>query len=128
MVDMYDDGIIRLFVILARGTTQMICPSCNTSTLDSSTTCHQCGSSLITSTVGGPKSILVLDRDVHLRIGSRIGAVLGFALFVLLTHSILESLYLDKAETTVGATIFAAVGVAVGRWLVYRHYRLNYLL
>ena len=106
----------------------MICPSCNTATLDSSTTCHHCGGSLITSTVGRPKSILVLDRDVHLRIGGRIGAILGFAFFVVLAHTVLESLYLDKAQIAVGASIFSALGIAAGRWLVFRHYRLNYLL
>lgn len=106
----------------------MICPCCNSSTLDSSATCHQCGNSLIASTVRDSKSILEVDRDVHSRIGGRIGGVVGFALFILLAQTILESFYLDRAQTVAGTTICAAAGAVIGRWLVRRHYRLNYLL
>lgn len=106
----------------------MICPTCNSSTLDTAITCHQCGAKLITSSVGAPKSILIIDRDVHLRIGGRIGGVTGFFLFILLAQTMLESLDLDRSQSVIGASICAALGGALGRWLVRRHYRLNYLM
>jgi hypothetical protein len=60
--------------------------------------------------------------------GRRIGGFLGSVIFIVLSQTIFEFLYLDRPQIIAGATVSAAVGAFVGNWLVQRHYRMNYLL
>ena len=106
----------------------MYCPKCNAATLETSLHCQQCGASQVASTVGDSLVVQTQARRVHLRIGGNVGGIIGFALFIMLSRTVFESMYWSTAQELVGASVAAGLGRFCGRWLVYRHYRINHLI
>ena len=103
----------------------MYCPQCNSSCLETSLRCTQCGASLVLNKAGDSQVVHDHSREMHTRIGSTVGGVLGAALFIALHRTVLASLYLDSSQVSMGAATSAGAGAFIGRWLVRRHFRNN---
>lgn len=100
----------------------MFCPSCNTTNLNTSVRCIQCGTSLIVQSVGASTGYDKHARAINARMYAGIGATIGFVVFVCLSQTVLETMYLDNSEVLVGASVLSAIGAAIGRFIARRQY------
>jgi hypothetical protein len=53
---------------------------------------------------------------------SGLGAAAGFVGFIALSQTVLETMYLDKDQIMIGASVLAAIGGAIGRLIANRQY------
>jgi uncharacterized membrane protein YvbJ len=100
----------------------VFCPTCNTANLHTSIRCAQCGTSLIVQSVGASDSFEKHARPMNARMYAGIGATIGFVVFIVLNQTVLETMYLDKNQVLVGASVFSAVGAAIGRLIARKQY------
>lgn len=100
----------------------MFCPTCNTSNLHTSIRCIQCGTSLIVQSVGASDSYDKYARPLNARMYAGVGATIGFVLFIVLSQTVLETMYLDRNQILMGASVFSALGAVMGRLIARRQY------
>jgi hypothetical protein len=95
----------------------MYCKNCNGENLETSLNCSKCGSSLISSFVGGGNSkayreaVRKLDARLFGRIGGFVGA--GLATFFLIV--VFADMYFDKQQISVGIVLGGLAGHIIGR-------------
>jgi hypothetical protein len=100
----------------------VFCPTCNTSNLHTSIRCSQCGASLVPDSVGASTGYEKHARAINAKMYSGLGAAAGFVGFIALSQTVLETMYLDKDQIMIGASVLAAIGGAIGRLIANRQY------
>lgn len=100
----------------------MFCPTCNSTNLHTNVRCTQCGASLITESIGASAEYEKHARAINARMYAGIGATIGFVVFVALSRTVLETIYLEKSQVLTGASVLAAIGAAIGRLIARKQY------
>lgn len=109
-----------LDIFVSRVKSLMFCPTCSTQNLPTSVHCTQCGTSLIGSVVGGSDTYRKHARILNVRMYAGAGGVIAFAFAMLLGRIFLSDMNWDDRQIYGGASVFALIGAAVGRFIANR--------